>query len=45
MTEETVARAHTLLERDDVDTTIRRELVDETWDLERRLAIRRTFRG
>ena len=43
MTEETVARAHTLLERDDVDTTIRRELVDETWDLERRLAARRAF--
>ena len=43
MTEETVARAHTLLEGDDVDTTIRRELVDETWDLERRLAARRAF--
>ena len=44
-TEETVARAHALLARDDVDTTIRRELVDETWDLERRLAIRRAFGG
>ena len=43
MTEETVARAHALLEGDDVDTTIRRELVDETWDLERRLAARRAF--
>ena len=44
-TEETVARAHALLARDDVDSTIRRELVDETWDLERRLAIRRAFGG
>ena len=42
-TEETVARAHALLGRDDVDSTIRREVVDETWDLERRLAIRQAF--
>ena len=42
-TEDTVARAHALLGRDDVDSTIRRELVDETWDLERRLAIRQAF--
>jgi aminopeptidase N len=44
-TQETVARAHALLARDDMDTTIRRELVDETWDLERRLAIRQAFGG
>ena len=42
-TEDTVARAHALLARDDVDSTIRRELVDETWDLERRLAVRQAF--
>ena len=42
-TEDTVARAHALLGRDDVDSTIRRELVDETWDLERRLAVRQAF--
>ena len=40
-----MARAHALLERDDVDITIRRELVDETWDLERRLASRRAYVG
>ena len=43
VTEDTVARAHALLGRDDVDSTIRRELVDETWDLERRLAVRQAF--
>jgi aminopeptidase N len=42
-TEDTVARAHALLGRDDVDSTIRREIVDETWDLERRLAVRQAF--
>ena len=42
-TENTVARAHALLGRDDVDSTIRREVVDETWDLERRLAVRQAF--
>jgi aminopeptidase N len=39
-TEETIERARTLLARDDVDSAIRREIVDETWDLERRVAIR-----
>ena len=43
VTDDTVAKAQALLGSDDVDTTIRRELVDETWDLERRLAIRRSF--
>jgi aminopeptidase N len=43
VSEETVARAHALLARDDVDIIIRRELVDETWNLERRLASRRAY--
>ena len=40
-----VARAHELQAREDLDPSIRRELVDGTWDLERRLAIKKTFRS
>jgi aminopeptidase N len=43
VSEQTVSRAHAVLSSGDLDSAIRRELVDETWDLERRLAIRRTF--
>jgi aminopeptidase N len=42
-TEQTLARARALLARDDLAPEIRRALVDETWDLERRFAIRQTF--
>jgi aminopeptidase N len=45
VTPATVASAHAMLERDDLDPMIRRDLVDETWDLERRLAVVQTFHG
>jgi aminopeptidase N len=40
--EDTLARAQEVLATD-VDSTIRRALVDETWGLERRVAVRRRF--
>ncbi len=39
----TVERARTLIADDSLDPTIRRELVDSTWDLERRLAVVEAF--
>jgi aminopeptidase N len=45
VTDEAVARARAVLAREGLDSTIRRALVDETWDLERRVAVRKTFAG
>jgi aminopeptidase N len=41
--DDTIALAHALLGRDDLHSALRREVVDETFDLERRLAVRRAF--
>jgi aminopeptidase N len=43
VTDETVSMAHALLERDDLDLSLRRRLLDETDELVRRLAVRRRF--
>ncbi len=40
---DTVMQARSLMDRDDLDPIIRRELVDFTWDLERRLAVVEAF--
>ncbi len=40
---QTVARAHALLARPDLHSMLRREVVDETSDLERRLAIQQKY--
>jgi aminopeptidase N len=39
----TVARAHELIEADGLDLTIRRNLVDATDDLRRRIAVRTAY--
>jgi hypothetical protein len=38
-----VERARSLLGREDLDPVLRREVVDFTWDLERRLAVVEAF--
>jgi aminopeptidase N len=43
VSEQTLARARALLARDDLASEVRRGVVDQTWDLERRLAIRDAF--
>jgi aminopeptidase N len=42
-TEETLARTRTLLTLDDLDRSVRRRVVDHVDELERRIAIRRTY--
>jgi aminopeptidase N len=41
ISDETAARSHALIGAEDLDPVIRRDLVDATWDLERRLGVRK----
>jgi aminopeptidase N len=41
--DETLAKAHALTSRDDLDRSLRRRVIDETDDLRRRIAVRRAF--
>ena len=41
--DDTVERARALLARDDLDSVLRRSVIDETDDLERRLAVMKEF--
>ena len=41
--DETLAKAHALTSRDDLDPSLRRRVIDETDDLRRRIAVRRAF--
>ncbi len=45
LTEDTVARATELADRDGLDLTIRRKLVDDTDELRRRIAVRERYSG